>query len=167
MVLGNQPGADLAERVNCAIPDRQPALAVWFGAPRVPDPTVKVTAEHADYLDDERYLLVVPKAKRKLPIKMMDQLPEWFAPFGVRVNWPPTEPPDVLRDEMQGWFDNPGRRMWTVRIKGGIPNAAWQIAVVYYVAEHWDTQVRGLDSVHFVANIEGKPHFRRNWTSNR
>jgi hypothetical protein len=52
-------------------------------------------------------------------------------------------------------------------MSGGEDDAAWQLAVIYYVAEHWDTQARGLDSVHLVAEIEGGPNFRRNWTSNR
>jgi hypothetical protein len=45
---------------------------------------------------------------------------------------------------------------------GGIENAAWQTAVEYYVAEYWDRQVSGLDSMHFVTSIDGAPCFRRN-----
>jgi hypothetical protein len=57
--------------------------------------------------------------------------------------------------------------MFGFRMSGGEDNAAWQTAVVYYVAEYWDTQIRGLESLHFIANIDGEPCFRRNWTSNK
>ena len=35
------------------------------------------------------------------------------------------------------------------------------------IAEYWDTQARGVDTVHFVANIEGGPNFRKHWSSNK
>ena len=130
----------------------------------MPDPTVKATAEHADCLSDERLLLVVPKENRK-SLKLMDQLPGWFDAFDVEITTPALEPPKPLREEMHDWFSNPDRTLFAFRMSGGVPNAAWQLAVVYYVAEYWDVHARGLDSVHFVANIEGKPNFRKNWTS--
>ena len=49
MVLGNKAGHSLSSSVLHAVPDRPPALAIKWGlAERVPDPTVKVTAEHSD-----------------------------------------------------------------------------------------------------------------------
>ena len=58
----------------------------------VPDPTVKSTAESADDLNDgRRYLLIVPRAKRR-SLKRMDQLPSWFDSFGVSVDRAPVSP---------------------------------------------------------------------------
>jgi len=168
LVLGNESGQELSTCLACVTPDRPPGIAVKWGlAERVPNPTVTATAEHAECLHDERYLLVVPKAKRKSAIKLIDKLPEWFAKFGVNITSSPSEPPSVLRNEMCAWFTDPARSMWVVRMEGGEANAAWQLAVIYYVAEYWDVHARGLDSVHFVANIEGRPNFRKNWTSNK
>jgi hypothetical protein len=167
MVLGNETGQELARCLSCALPDRAPAFAVRLGlAERVPEPTVKATAEHADGLGGQRYLLVVPKAGRRSP-KLMERLPAWFGTFGVTIDAPLTEVPAALRAAMRDWFDDPQRPMFALPLAGGEANAAWQLAVAYYVAEHWDIQARGLDSVHFVAEIEGRPNFRKNWTSNR
>jgi hypothetical protein len=167
MVLGNPSGMELARSLSCALPDRSPAFAVRMGfAGRVPAPTVCATAEHADGLDGKCYLLVVPKASRR-SLKSMEQLPAWFSTFGVTIEAPLAGVPAGLQAAMRDWFDDPERPMFVLPMAGGEANAAWQLAVVYYVAEHWDTQARGLDSVHFVAEIEGRPNFRKNWTSNR
>lgn len=167
LVLGNETGQELARCLSRAVPERPPAFAVRMGlAERVPHPTVKATAEHVDCLDGMRYLLVVPRANRR-SIKLMDQLPAWFGTFGVTIGAPTAEVPAILRAEMHDWFGDPGRTMFALPMSGGEPNAAWQLAVVYYVAEYWDTRASGLDSMHLVANIEGEPNFRKNWTSNK
>jgi hypothetical protein len=167
MVLGNEAGEELRLSVTCATPVHVPAFAVRFGlAERVPEPSVKVTAEHAGCLGGERILLVVPKANRK-SLKLLDQLPRWFDAFGVAIEGPLPEVPAGLREEMGDWFGDPDRPMLAFRMTGGEANAAWQLAIIYYIAEYWDTHARGLDTVHLVADIEGHPNFRRNWTSRR
>jgi hypothetical protein len=57
--------------------------------------------------------------------------------------------------------------MYAFKMRGGEDNAAWQLAITAYVAEHWDVHARGLDTLHFVAAIDGEPNFRQNWTSNK
>ena len=167
MVLGNAGGQRLAGCVSCALGDRPPAFAVRMGlAEREPEPKVKATAEHVESLGDGRLLLVVPRPKRKA-MGSIDRLPEWFATFGVVVDPSLLTLPNELRAEMADWFGDPSRPMFAFRMSGGEDNAAWQTAVVYYVAEHWDTTVPGLDSVHVVSAIEEVPCFRRNWTSNK
>jgi hypothetical protein len=135
-------------------------------AESVPDPTVKTTPEHLESLGDERILLVVPRPKRK-KLTQWECLPEWFKTFGVHVDESPCDVHDTLGHAIDDWFTDPTRKMFGFRLSGGEENAAWQTAVVYYIAEYWDTQIRGLDSLHFVANIDGAPCFRRNWTSNK
>lgn len=167
-VLGNAAGEVLTRCVQRAIPDSPHALAVRMGeAEHVPLMTVAVTAEHAGSLGDDRRLLIVPKATRRRPLKLMERLPEWFAAFGVSIDADATQVPEPLRAEIQDWFGDPVRPMFALPMSGGEPNAAWQLAVTCYVAQYWETQARGLDSIHFVASIDGGPNFRKNWTSNR
>jgi hypothetical protein len=166
MVLGNDAGMELARRVLRLNPERPPALAVRFGAPRVPNPTVDATAEHATCLSRERFLLIVPKEGRK-SLKLLERLPEWLGAFGVKSLSEPASPPPLLRDEIHDWFGNPSRTMFAVPIEEGVENVAWQLAVTYYIAEYWGTHAKGLNGIHFVANIEGQPNFRKNWTSNK
>ena len=111
-------------------------------------------------------MLVVPRPRRKT-VKRVDELPDWFAAFGVRVEAFPPRLWAALREHWESWFSDPARTLLAFRVSGGEDDAAWQTAVTYYIAEYWDTQVRGLDSVHFVADIDGRPCFRRNWTSNK
>lgn len=167
LVLGNDAGEELAQNLCCCEPEYAPSFAVKMGlAERIPRPTVHATAEHANCLNDERYLVVVPKLKRR-SLKLLDKLPEWFAHFGVIVDQTSSEVPTQLRAEMHDWFDQPDRLMYAYRVSGGESNAAWQLAVLYYIAEYWDINARGLDDIHFVANIDGQPNFRKFWTSNR
>lgn len=167
LVLGNEAARKLADCLSCAIPERAPAFAVRMGlAERVPDPTVAATAEHIDGLGGARYLLVVPKANRRA-VKMMDRLPEWFASFGVSLGADVAELPEETREGMRDWFGDPDRPMFAFPMSGGEPNAAWQLAVTYYIAEYWDIHARGLDTLHVVAEIDGRPSFRRNWTSRK
>ncbi len=164
---GYTAGEDIMHYLFCVEPPQVPALAVRFGlARKVPEPTVGVTIEHLTEAGDDRWLLVVPKATRKRALKFGDRLPEWFRTFGVDAG--PAEPvTDELRTLLSEWFDDPQRPMWRHRLEGGIDDAAWQLGVVNYVADHWSIQERGLDSVHLVAQVEREPGFRRYWTSNR
>lgn len=167
MVLGNASGRMLAFRVLRAIPDRPPACAVKAGlAEFVPEMTVAVTVEHLDALAERRFLLVVPRARRR-SLEAMDRLPDWFHAFGISVAPPCSETLPTLRQEMRDWFDDPGRLMHALPMTGGEEDAAWQLAAVCYVAQHWETKARGLNSVHLLANVEGGPNFRKNWTSNK
>ena len=164
-VLGNESGTSLAESVFRVTPDSPPTLAVTLGlAQRVPDPTVKITAEHAHTIGDARYLLVVPRKNRR-SLKLIDQIPTWFETFGVDVL--ETEIPETLTGEISCWFDDPRRPMYAFEMRGGEDNAAWQMAITAYVAEHWDVHALGLDTLHVVAAIDGEPNFRQNWTSNK
>ena len=166
-VLGNPAGRLLADSLCCAVPERPPPLAVKYGAAkRVPSPRVKATAEHANSIEHGRYLLIVPRENRK-KLRMLEQVSDWFETFGVRTSDAPVPIPSGLRDEMTTWFGNPGRPILALELQEGEDNAAWQLAVTYYIAEFWDVNAPGLDSVHFVAAIEGEPNFRKNWTSNK
>ena len=167
MSLGNESGEQLADCVLRAEPERPPRIAIMWGlTERVPEPRVKVTAEHADCVRDQILLLVVPKKGRK-SLKFVEELPDWFRAFGMTIDHSLMEPSSELRAEMTDWFSDPNRKMFAMPISGGESNAAWQLAVIYYIAEHWAVSERGIDSIHFVANIEGKPCFRKNWTSNK
>jgi hypothetical protein len=148
--LGNESGTSLAESVFRVTPDVPPTLAVSLRlAQRVPEPTVKITAEHSDTIGDARYLLVVPRKNRR-SLQMIDQVPAWFETFGVDVL--ETEFPETLTDEISCWFDDPKRHMYAFKMRGGEDNAAWQLAITAYVAEHWDVHARGLDTLHLTVS---------------
>ena len=167
MVLGNEAGKEISDLLACAQEDRPPSFAVKLGlAEHVPDPSVVTTPEHFEPLGEDRILLVVPRVNCKT-LKQIENLPEWFGTFGVQVDMTPCNVQEMFADVMTDWFSDPTRTLLGFRISGGEDNAAWQTAVVYYVAEYWDTHVRGLQSLHFISNIEGAPCFRKNWTSNR
>ncbi|WP_205679170.1 hypothetical protein, partial [Aquisphaera insulae] len=106
------------------------------------------------------------KANRK-SIKLVEQLPEWFNAFGVSVASAQNSIPSIIQSAMHDWFDDPTRLMVAFRLSSDPDIAAWQLAVTHYVAEYWDVHARGLDTVHFVAEIEGCPNFRKYWTSNK
>ncbi|TWU07571.1 hypothetical protein [Stieleria varia] len=167
MVLGNASGERLTGLLSCAQEDRPPAFAVKTGlADRVPNPTVKVTPEHFESLGDGRMLLVVPKSTKRM-LAQIELLPQWFAEFGVTLSSDSVDTRERLKGVAVNWFADPHRPMFSFAMSGGVANAAWQTAVTYYIAEYWDTRVRGLDSMHILTNIDGKPSFRRNWTSNK
>lgn len=164
--LTDEAGEELREYVHVIAPRQYSAIELAMGFPRNPRVSVKVTPEHAESAGDERYVLVVAKESRR-SIKFLDRLPEWYAPFGVRVCTEPGPPPPHLLEEMQNWFGNPNRNLIAVRIEGGVNTAAWQTAVLSYIGSFWNLNERGLDTLHFITRIEGQPNYRKNWTSNK
>ena len=164
---GFDAGESLIKYVQCVEPRQIPPIAVKYGlAPKVPEPRVGVTIEHLVEAGEDRWLLVVPKADRKRPLKHQGHVSEWFSGFDVKVG-PAKQVPKEMRAAMSDWFDDALRPMQIHQISGGVDDAAWQLAVVNYVADHWSIQERGLNSVHLIARIEREPGFRRYWTSNR
>ncbi|WP_165246186.1 hypothetical protein [Paludisphaera soli] len=168
LVLGNRAGEALAHRVRRAVRgERPPGWAVKAGlAEAVPEMSVAVTAEHLGALGGQRILLVVPKMKRK-SLSFLDHLPGWFATFGVLVEGPAPEVLPRLRGEMSDWFAEPSRPMFAFSVSGGQDDVGWQLAVACYVAQYWEIEARGLDSIHLLTDIEDRPNFRANWTSNK
>ena len=160
-------GDALVQHVTCVEPPEVPALAVRYGlAQKVPRPRVKVTIEHLSQIDDERWLLVVPRGNRESPLKLHERLPEWFAHFGVTLG-PPQTVSAEMRAMMKDWFDDVHRAMILHRLQGGSDDAGWLLGVVNYVADNWSIQSQGLDCVHLLGAVEREPGFRRYWTSNR
>jgi hypothetical protein len=160
---GNKVGEELAGSVAYGIPDFPPASAVKLGAPKPPKtPHVGVSAEHLEGLSSERFGLAVPKRTSKL-YTGVEMVPEWFSAFGVAAAACPV--PDVVQKKTSEWYDPPLRNLFCFRLNGGVENAAWQLAVTAYIATHWWTVWRGLEAMHFLAEIEGKPEFRSNWTN--
>jgi hypothetical protein len=159
---GNKLGEELAGSVVYGIPDFPPPIAVKFGvaksSPKIP--AVVVTAEHLDGLSSERFCLAVPKRTSKI-CKGVESVPEWFAAFGVGAQACPVSA--VVKEKTSEWFDPPSRNLLCFRLNGGVENAAWQLAVTSYVATHWWTKWHGLEAMHFLAEIEGKPAFRSHW----
>ena len=167
LVLGNESGEKIKTKIICAVPPRAPDFAVRLGlAPRIPEPTVCATMEHSDCLGDQRLLMVVPREGRR-SLKMLDEIPTWYAGFGVQANQLEGELNLPFQREIRNWFDNPDRLKFFFSLSGGENDASWQLAVTYYIAEYWDTHIKGLQNVHFVADIETRPNFRQFWTSNR
>jgi hypothetical protein len=164
--LGNPSALALRMSVQIVQVYRTPDFAVRLGlGKKLPEPSVKMTIEHVDSLGDGRLLLVVPKKRRK-NIPMMHELPSWFLHFGISVAGPCELSPGI-RLEMCDWFEDANRPMYAFEVSGGMDQAAWQFAVLTYIAEYWDVNAKGLDSLHMLANIESKPNFRRHWTSNK
>jgi hypothetical protein len=164
--LGNSSAMQLRMCVQVVQVYETPDLAVRLGlGEKLPQPSVKMTIEHVECLRDRRILLVVPKKRRK-SIGMMEELPTWFSHFGLIASGPFEVSPE-LRLEMRDWFEDSDRTMYAFDVSGGMEEAAWQFAVLTYIAEYWDVRTRGLDTVHLLADIESKPNFRRHWTSNK
>lgn len=107
-------GESLLAFVTCVEPRQVPALAVKYGlAPKVPEPRVKVTIEHLTESADDRWLLIVPKADRKRPLRHHDRVSEWFAGFDVKVG-PTMQVPTEMRAAISDWFDDGQRPMQTL-----------------------------------------------------
>jgi hypothetical protein len=160
---GNGSGEDLASSVVYGIPDFPPPSAVKLGYPKPPrTPKVAVTAEHFDGLLSDRLCLAVPKRTSKL-CKYVESTFDWFGDFGVAAEACPV--PDNLLKKISHWYDPPSRDLLCFRLNGGVKNSAWQLAVTAYVANHWWTNWHGLEAMHFLAEIEGKPEFRSHWTN--
>ncbi|MFO1022009.1 MAG: hypothetical protein U0903_15150 [Planctomycetales bacterium] len=121
---------------------------------------VAVTPEHSATLGDSHHLLIVPRPGTT-SIKKLESLTRWLDKFGLYVLEGPADPSN-LREEMQDWFSDPGRKLFTVHITGGLENAAWQVAMISYVARAlWGRQAKELEAVHFLANIQGQPNFSK------
>ena len=164
LVCGNKAGEELAGSVVYGIPDFPPPIAVKLGVAKSgpKKPKVAVTAEHLDGLSSERFCLAVPKRTTKI-CKGLENVAEWFAAFEVSVQASPV--PDAVQEKISEWFDPPERKLFCFRLNGGVENAAWQLAVTAYVATHWWTRWHGLEAMHFLTEIEGKPEFRSHWTN--
>ncbi|MEZ6072495.1 MAG: hypothetical protein R3C10_20090 [Pirellulales bacterium] len=161
---GNRAGEDLASYVAYALPDFPPPIAVKMGlADRPPKkPTIGVSAEHIDGLSGERFCLVVPRQVSKV-CKHQNSAIDWFGALGIKAKKCPLS--GQLTSGIAGWYDRSLDKMLVYQLSGGEENAAWQLAATSYVATHWWTKWRGLESVHLLADIQGKPVFRPNWTN--
>jgi hypothetical protein len=69
-----------------------------------------------------------------------------------------------LRAETDGWFTNPDYESAWFEVSGDGDSVGFHFAVVVYIGNHprW---VGGptMDSMHVVAQIEGKPNVRHQW----
>lgn len=164
--FSNPAGEELREYVDLVRPPRYSKLEILMGAKQNPKVTVAITPEHLDSAGHERFILVVPKEGRR-SVKFADRLPEWLNAFGITATSDLVPPSELMMDEMREWFFNTNRPMCILRIQGGLDNAAWQTAVLIYIASYWNLLDRGLQDVHFVARIQGSPNYRRKWTSNK
>ena len=74
-------------------------------------------------------------------------------------------PPDLLDAETEAWFPNPEYQSAWFEVSGDGDGIGYHFAVVVYIGNHlrWFGGPR-MDSMHLVAQIEGKPNPCRRWT---
>jgi hypothetical protein len=165
--IGNSTGMELRMHVNVLRPYDAPGLAIRLGfAPRNPRPKVATTIEHCDEVDS-RWLVAFVRSKRRSRVqKTLERLTELLAHFDVRVNASSPEP-DPLPAHLAECLGPSSRESLLLRVEGGEPDFAWQLAVLTYAAELSDVECSALHSVHIIDEIAGQPNFRRHWTSNQ
>jgi hypothetical protein len=122
------------------------------------------STEHADSAGDSIYWILCTRGAVER-IKRVREISSIAAGFELQAT-PLSQVPDALLAETAPWFsDAPHSRTW-FEVKGGGDGLGYHFAVLVYVAYHlrWVAGPKVL-SVHLVANIEGKPNARRDWST--
>jgi hypothetical protein len=120
------------------------------------------STEHLQGAGEAVYWLIGFKPGRR-PIKDLDSIGTWAAQFDLRVHQLPGVP--FLAEQTSTLLlDADFRWMW-FRIEGGGDAVGYHFAVVVYLALHL-RKVAGprMQCMHLVADIEGKPNARKNWS---
>jgi hypothetical protein len=119
------------------------------------------TPEHAAAAGPEVYWLA--SVERGRGRADLSGVPAWATAFGLSVHECP-DVPDDLRAETTDWFVQPGEfdPTW-FRVSGGGERAGFHFAALVYVALHARSVTKRLHAIHLVADIEGRPNFRKTW----
>jgi hypothetical protein len=121
--------------------------------------------EHVDGAGEMIYWVVRfkrPRSGNKID-KWLNRVPEWAHAFGLEARRLP-EVPSSIRSTTDPWFPNPEYESAWFEVSGEDDGVGYHFAVVVYIGNHlrW---VAGpcVDSMHLVADIEGKPRIRVGW----
>jgi len=123
--------------------------------------------EHADSAADKLHWVVRFKRSRKpaSELKELSSAPDWALHFGLEARRLTSAPPEALQAETDPWFTDPEYESAWFEVSGGGDGVGYQFAVVVYIGNHlrWVAGPR-IESMHLIAQIEGKPNPRRTWT---
>jgi hypothetical protein len=120
------------------------------------------TPEHAESAGTSVFWLASLE-KRRRTSSDLTEVPRWARPFGLSVTVL-SGMPDQLQSETSDWFRQPPEfeDLW-FQVAGGDNSAGFHFGVLVYVALHARSVVKRLRAMHLVAQIEGKPLFRKTW----
>jgi hypothetical protein len=122
--------------------------------------------EHADSAGDEIYWVVRYKIARKVAkeIKGLSDMPAWARHFGLEARRLKSGPSDAVKSETDPWFTNPEYGSAWFEVSGDGDGIGYHFAVLVYIGNHlrWIAGPR-LQTVHLVAEIEGRPNIMQKW----
>ena len=120
--------------------------------------------EHVDAAEESVYWIVRYKRPRARELLGLEELPEWSKAFGVKARRLDM-PPGKVAAETEPWFTNPGYQSAWFQTTCDDTGLGYQFAVLVYIGNHL-RHVGGasMDSMHLIAQIEGRPNFRHRWS---
>jgi hypothetical protein len=120
------------------------------------------TPEHAESAGTSVFWLASLE-KRQRALSDLNEVPRWAEAFGLSVT-ALSGIPAPLQSETSDWFRQPSEfdNVW-LQVAGGDTSAGFHFGVLVYVALHARSVVKRLRAMHLVAQIEGKPLFRKTW----
>ena len=136
-------------------------LAGMAKRPKLYVPSASI--EHADSAGQDVYWMV-EFLEGKQEIRGLNDVSTWAQHFQYhveRLDGMPTS----LREETSSWFSNPSFRFAWFRVQSKDEGAGYQFAVMLYIALHLRKVAgRRMQSMHLVAQVEGRPNARKNWS---
>jgi hypothetical protein len=123
--------------------------------------------EHADVVADKIYWVVRYKRSRKPSneLKQLTSIPGSARRVGFEEHRLSSNPSEDLRAETDPWFTNPDYDFAWYEVFSEEDRVGYHVAVLVCIGSHlrWHAGPR-MNSVYMVAQIEGKPNPRRNWS---
>jgi hypothetical protein len=134
---------------------------------KVPHVNPGSSFEHADSAGDQLYWVARFKRAKKPTdeIKGLSTVPGWARHFGLEAKRLISGPPADLQAETAPWFTRSEYDSAWFEVSGDGDGVGFHFAVVVYIGNHlsWIAGPR-VESMHLVAQIEGKPNPRRTWS---
>jgi hypothetical protein len=120
------------------------------------------TPEHAESAGTSVFWLASLE-KRQRAASNLAEVASWAQAFGLSVT-ELSHIPAQLQSETSDWFQQPSEfdNVW-FQVAGGDHSAGFHFAVLVWVALHARSVVKRLRAMHLVAQIEGRPLFRKTW----
>jgi len=120
------------------------------------------TPEHAESAGTSIFWLASLEKRRRARSDLAE-VPRWASAFGLSVTVL-AGVPEQLRAETTDWFLEPAEfdYVW-FQVASSDRSAGYHFAVLVYVALHARSVVKPLRAMHLVADIEGRPLFRKTW----
>lgn len=126
--------------------------------------TCRASIEHVDSVGEDVFWLIDYTPARNL-MKGLDAISAIGESFGLHIEEVKTEDmPKNILEETDPWFPNRNTMLW-YSVKSTYSGAGLHFALMYYCALHLRSIAsRRMRSMHLIAQIEGQPHIRRQWS---